>query len=109
MHGETTVRLERASPNPPSGVDALLADLADGEHGFGGTPVYRGEMTLTHYLQHCETMRDPAKVPSDLVPQTVLWVIDAADWAVGMVRIRHALNDRLRDHGGHIGYFIKRD
>ncbi len=25
------------------------------------------------------------------------------------VRLRHFLNDRLRDHGGHIGYFIKRD
>jgi predicted acetyltransferase len=39
----------------------------------------------------------------------VLWVIDAADRAVGMVRLRHFLNDRAADHGGHIGYFIKRD
>ncbi len=29
--------------------------------------------------------------------------------AVGMVRMRHSLNERLRFHGGHIGYYIRRD
>ena len=109
MQPEDTVRLEPSSLNPPSGLDALLQDLGAGENGFGGTPVYQGEMTLIDFLQHSIDMRDAAKVGADRVPQTLFWVIDAKDRAIGIVRMRHYLNDRLRDHGGHIGYFIKRD
>jgi predicted acetyltransferase len=29
--------------------------------------------------------------------------------AIGMVRVRHYLNDKLREQGGHIGYYIRRD
>jgi len=29
------------------------------------------------------------------------------DRIVGMVRVRHRLNRRLLDHGGHIGYYIR--
>lgn len=28
--------------------------------------------------------------------------------AVGMVRVRHCLNDRLLLHGGHVGYYVRR-
>jgi hypothetical protein len=29
--------------------------------------------------------------------------------SIGMVRVRHYLNDKLRIHGGHIGFFVRRD
>ena len=109
MHPEDTVRLERSSLNPLLGLEELLEDLDGGENGFGGTPIYRGEMTLTEYLQHCCAMCNPEKVQPGRVPQTVFWVIDRENRVVGMVKMRHYLNDRLRDRGGHIGYFIKRE
>ena len=40
------MRLEAATRKPPPGVEALLADLGDGENGFGGTPVPSGKATL---------------------------------------------------------------
>lgn len=103
------VRLEQASPDPPAGLADMLAELAGGENGFGGTPVHNGAMTLAEYIQYCREMSRAENVPTGLVPQTVFWVVDRNNTAVGMVRMRHYLNDALRDHGGHIGYFIRRE
>jgi len=103
------MRLVPASMHPPPGLRELLTDLADGENGFTGTPVARGEMTLEAYLHACCDMPDPTKLKPGLVPQTVYWVLDDEGTAVGMVKLRHYLNDRLRIHGGHVGYFIRRD
>jgi predicted acetyltransferase len=103
------VRLEQASPEPPPGVEELLADLGDGENGFGGTPVHGGAMTLAAFLQHCQAQRSAENLQPGLVPQTVFWVLDEHSRAVGMVRMRHYLNEHLLDHGGHVGYYIKPD
>lgn len=103
------IRLEAASPVLPSGLRELLASLGAGENGFEGTPVHTGEATVEEYVQQCCDMPDPAKLPPELVLQTVFWVLDADGVAVGMIRLRHYLNDKLRFHGGHIGYFIRRD
>jgi predicted acetyltransferase len=103
------IRLEAASPVLLPGLPELLAELGGGENGFGGTPVHTGETTVEEYVQQCCDMPNPAKLESGFVPQTVFWALDTDGRAVGMVRLRHCLNDKLRFHGGHIGYFIRRD
>ena len=103
------MHLEKISLTPPPGLASLIEDLGNGENGFGGTPVARGEMSLEQFLQDCLDMTDPKKVKPGFVAQTVFWVIDEDGEAVGMVRMRHALNEKLRHHGGHIGYYIRQD
>ncbi len=103
------MRLEPASINVPRGLAELLADLGTGENGFGGTPVATGELTLEEYIQRCIEMMDVNKLRPGYVPQTVFWAIDEEGEAVGMVRMRHYLNDGLRERGGHIGYYIRSD
>ena len=103
------IRLEAASPILPPAVPELLAELGGGECGFRGTPVHTGETTVEGYVQQCIDMTDPAKLPTELVPQTTFWVLDADGAAIGMVRLRHYLNDKLLLHGGHIGYYIRRE
>ncbi len=103
------MRIEQASPKPPLGLTELLSDLGDGENGFMGTSVHTGKATLEQYLRHCCDMTDPGKVRTGLVPQTIFWAIDSNDLAIGMVRMRHYLNGKLLVHGGHIGFFIRRD
>jgi predicted acetyltransferase len=103
------MRLEAASLTTPLGLRELLADLGEGEDGFGGTPVHTGELTLDEYLQQCCDMPDPVRLQPGLVLQTIFWVLNADGVAIGMVRMRHYLNDKLRFHSGHIGYFIRRD
>jgi len=103
------MRIEPASPNPPPGLRELLSDLGGGENGFLGTPVHAGKATLEQFLQRCCEMPDPAKVRPGYVQQTTFWVLDSSGLAVGMVRLRHYLNEKLRVRGGHLGFFIRRD
>ncbi|MBI5293893.1 MAG: GNAT family N-acetyltransferase [Chloroflexi bacterium] len=101
------MHLEPASLTAPRGLAELLADLGNGENGFNGTAVGRGEMAIPEYLQSCMDMTDASKLKPGFVPQTVFWIIDDAGEAVGLVRVRHYLNDKLRERGGHIGYYIR--
>lgn len=45
-------------------------------------------------------------LPAGWVSHDVLWLIDG-DKFIGIVSIRHKLNDHLRKVGGHIGYEIR--
>ena len=103
------IRLEAASLVFPPGLQTFLDDLGDGENGFVGTTVHTGKITIEDYIQQCCDMTDPAKLPSGLVPQTIFWVLDTDGVVVGMVKLRHYLNEKLLLHGGHIGYFVRRD
>jgi predicted acetyltransferase len=103
------MQLEAASMNIPRGLTELIEDLGTGENGFGGTSVATSELTLEEYLQRCINMADGVNLQPGYVPQTVFWVIDDNGEAIGMVRVRHYLNDKLREQGGHIGYYIRRD
>ena len=47
-----------------------------------------------------------AHLPPGLVPETVLWLVDSAEF-IGRVSIRHELNASLRQLGGHVGYAIR--
>lgn len=103
------MKLEKVSLIPPEGLQELLADLGNGENGFTGTAVAEGKLSVEKYLQNCVDMAAGINLELGFVPQTVFWVIDSGGVAVGIVRIRHYLNDKLRLHGGHIGYFIRSD
>ena len=102
------MHLERASLVPPPGLAELLTTLGAGEAGFGGTPFGRGECSLDEFLLTCVQGDDPAfELPAGFVPQTTYWMIAGDDRrAVGMVRVRHHLTDRLLQAGGHIGYYV---
>lgn len=41
------------------------------------------------------------------VPHSTYWLIDGHENVVGAVNIRHRLNDKLLQSGGHIGYGIR--
>ena len=58
------------------------------------------------YLQH---LQDGARgiVHNGLVPWTALWLVDEKNSILGVVSLRHHLNDYLRFQGGHIGYTIR--
>lgn len=101
------MHLERASERAPLGLAGFLTELGRGEGGFGGTSFGRGEADLAGFLRSCCDGEDPTKLGPALVPQTVYWMIGNDDTVVGMVRVRHFLNERLRQYGGHVGYYVR--
>ncbi|MFD0682572.1 MULTISPECIES: GNAT family N-acetyltransferase [unclassified Paenibacillus] len=45
-------------------------------------------------------------LPEGWVPASTYWLMDTANKVVGAVNIRHRLNEKLLNSGGHIGYGI---
>ena len=99
--------LQEASLTPPNGLEEFLLALGKGEKGFGGTEFADGELSLGEYLTYLVEQPDPSKVPQNRVPQTTFWILNESETVVGMLRMRHYLNDKLLHHGGHIGYYVQ--
>jgi predicted acetyltransferase len=59
------------------------------------------------FLAKLNDASDGKGVPDDFVPHTTYWMVDAAGEIVGVVNIRHRLNEHLLLEGGHIGYSIR--
>ena len=60
------------------------------------------------YIKVCREYEEPTTVPSHLVPATQFFFIRKSDnKLVGMIQIRHYLNDFLEKFGGHIGYSVR--
>jgi predicted acetyltransferase len=46
-------------------------------------------------------------IPEGFVPHTTYWLVDDTDEVVGVSNLRHALTEKLRVEGGHIGYGVR--
>lgn len=66
----------------------------------------RLQIDFGSYIQHIYRMKDRTTQRPDLVPETRLWLIEDDEF-VGVISIRHELNDFLRIYGGNIGYAIR--
>lgn len=54
-----------------------------------------------------EANAEPSRVqPDDIVPADTFWVTQD-DVVIGFLQLRHHLNDRLLERGGHIGFSIR--
>ena len=72
--------------------------------GVGGLD----ERGVPAWLELLEKKSKPETCPEGLVPDSQFLCLRAADnRLVGMINIRHRLNEYLRDFGGHIGYIIR--
>lgn len=59
------------------------------------------------WLAHTRRMHAGEGLPQGLVPATVYLALDGEERLVGMVDIRHRLNERLLEFAGHIGYSVR--
>ena len=64
--------------------------------------------TLEEYLRSCREGEVATRFGRDWVPQFVYWMIDEDGKAIGTVRIRPRLSERLLQCGGHVGYYVQR-
>lgn len=82
--------------------EADWLDLFDVTVGHIATPA-----GLTRYLERLalESLPETPR-PAHWVPSTTFWWVADEEFC-GRLTIRHALNDRLLQLGGHIGYWIR--
>lgn len=72
-----------------------------------GTGSLRTAQDMAQWLQTCRDFKRRETTPPQLVPTTQLIYVRPADHALlGMLQVRHELNDYLRLYAGHIGYSV---
>ena len=102
------LRLVSVHEPMPRDLEFFLKELGAGDvRCFWGTTFGRGECDLPTFLQQCRDAEDERKILDDKVPQSTFWLVDEGDRVLGMVRVRHRLNERLLQYGGNIGYYIR--
>lgn len=77
-------------------------DSMDGTAGLDRTGSFEEWYEKWKLTLHEET------VPAGWVDSTTYLAVDENDVLVGMIDVRHRLNDFLLKHGGHIGYSIRK-
>lgn len=82
-------------------------ECGDSMDGTGGL---RSFEDAEKWVLRCRKSKNPETVPNGLVPATqYIFVREEDDKIVGMLQIRHQLNDYLAKYGGHIGYSVAPD
>ena len=72
-----------------------------------GTDGLRRMEDPEEWVKHCRLYKNPDNVPEGRVPATqYIFVREEDNKIVGMLQIRHFLNDYLKKFGGHIGYSV---
>ena len=59
------------------------------------------------WLANVRAYSAPETTPAGKVPATQYLALDENEHLVGMVNLRHCLNDYLLEFGGHIGYSVR--
>ncbi|MEJ8555017.1 GNAT family N-acetyltransferase [Tepidibacter sp. Z1-5] len=78
-------------------------DSMDGTAGLGNAETFE-----EWYSAFCDNLKEET-VRDGLVPATTYMAISSDDGRlIGMIDIRHRLNDYLLNFGGHIGYSIRK-
>ena len=78
------------------------------ENFMPGCGPLRTTPNLKKWLRKTALYSDKDTVPSDLVVSTQFICIRKSDERlIGMIQVRHSLNDYLMDFGGHIGYSVR--
>ncbi len=87
---------------------AYRQECLDAGSTMDGCGPMRFNESAEQWLADVRSYMDPATVPEGKVQATqFLSVREADDRLVGMIQVRHTLNDYLRNFAGHIGYSIR--
>ncbi|HEY4414080.1 MAG TPA: GNAT family N-acetyltransferase [Verrucomicrobiae bacterium] len=102
-----SARLVSVAEPLPTNLEVVLKELGAGDSFFWGTAYGRGECDLPTFLQVCRDEEAGRNLPVEKVPQSTFWMVDDHNQMVGIVRVRHRLNERLLQYGGNVGYYIR--
>lgn len=88
-------------------IKAYRQDLLDNGGEMDGCQSLRNVNNIQEWIDKVRSFEDEVTCPEELVPSTHLLYLRAKDKKViGIIQIRHYLNEFLSQYGGHIGYSI---
>lgn len=98
--------LKKPSLEEKKEVLAIIKETKEFDQNFEGA---RDLNTITDYnawLEKLVKYENPKTCPKHLVPGTTYLAMEG-NRVLGVINIRWYLNEALKKHGGHIGYFIR--
>ena len=88
-------------------IQAYRKEFLDCGDSMDGTEGLRRYEDPKDWIERLDSLKDPSNIPSNLVPASLyMYVREEDDKIVGMIDIRHYLNEHLAQFGGHIGYSV---
>ncbi len=82
--------------------------LNNGENHLYGSSLFHTADSYQAWLNQLKDNANPESVRENWVVSSTFFAIRQSDnRIVGMIDIRHELNDFLRNYGGHIGYGVR--
>ena len=88
-------------------IRAYRKEFLENGDSMDGTGGLRQIEDPAEWVERSISWKDAANVPEGRVAATqLIYVREEDEKIVGMLQIRHTLNDYLRQFGGHIGYSV---
>lgn len=110
MQAQEILQLQPAGPEHEAAVLAYRKAFLERGDSMDGTAGLRNAVSYAEWLEKLNKNSHETSVEAGLVPATTFLALRASDKRlVGMIDIRHRLNDYLLQHGGHIGYSVHPD
>ncbi len=82
--------------------------FSSGEYNIHGSSLLDQHMCYEQWLTHLRDCRTNQNLPDGWVPSTTYFAIgQQSGGIIGIIDIRHALNEDLLKYGGNIGYSIR--
>lgn len=111
---DTFLRMEKISLVSPSEVheqaarEYLQEHIDNGEPHLHGASLFENYNTYSDWLAHLKANSNPKTLePGWVVSSTFFGIRENDGRIIGMIDIRHELNDFLRNYGGNIGYGVR--
>lgn len=101
------MKLIEASMEYDAQIQAYRSEFLRSGGSMDGCGSLRRYADTAAWLEQLEAAKDPQRLPPDRVPSTTYLGIRETDGKlVGMLQIRHPLNETLERYAGHIGYSV---
>lgn len=100
------IELKKLSINDDAEILEMIREIGPGENGFGNDGYDTEIVDFKEYLRIRLDMAKGVNLLPNYVPMTIYWLM-VNNKPVGIGKIRHYLNDLLRENGGHVGYSIR--
>lgn len=107
-HMDRLILIKPAKTHEEAALDYLKEHITSGEEHLHGSSMFETMDTYDRWLEHLKAVSRKETVPNDWVISSTFFAVREHDGRiVGMLNIRHELNDFLRDYGGNIGYGVR--
>jgi predicted acetyltransferase len=100
-------RFERPHAALAHSYRAMIREILDQGEELIPFPLSFGNDDFTAFLAKLEASSRGEGIPADFVANTTFWLVDGRGEVVAVSNLRHALTDKLRVEGGHIGYGVR--